>query len=128
MKSIINRSYDITVYPYDDDEYCSFTLNIREINEKIIRILLTCYPEFDQPMYLGICEDGIWFVDPENYRGLTMKAPVTSDDAYPYFEEIDDYDEEMCTVLAETVSLLYHDILSRSVSAEVPMINAPAMF
>ena len=128
MKSIINRSYDVTVYPYEDDEYCSFTLNIREINERVIRILLTCYPEFDQPMYLGLCDDGIWFIDSDNYRGLTMKVPVSPDDAYSYFEEIDEYDDEMCAILSETFSLLYHDILSRSVPTPVSTVNTSLIF
>ena len=67
MKSIINRSYDVTVYPYEDD-------------------------------------------------------------AYSYFEEIDEYDDEMCAILSETVSLLYHDILSRSVPTPVSTVNTSLIF
>ena len=34
-----------------------------------------------------------------------------ADDVYDYLIEIDDYDEEQCAILAETVFLLYQDIL-----------------
>lgn len=120
MNPKINRSYDITVYPFDEDDACSFSIKTREISDKIIRILLTCYMTDDCIYYLGTCENCLWFVDPDNYRGLTLPFPSSGTELEENFEEIEDYDEELCCILSETVYLLYHDILSVNTAPTKP--------
>lgn len=111
MKPSVKRSYDVKVFPYYDDESCCFSIDSREINERTVRIFLSCYNFHEEALYLGVCDRDLWFVDSENRRGLVMTLPNDFDDIYSCFEEIDDYDEEQCAVLAETVFLLYQDIL-----------------
>ena len=113
MNATIARSYDVIVYPHENDcdEYCAFSITPKVINSHTLRIFLSYYNDFENPLYLGLCDDSVWFIDTEHYHGLTIPFPETADDVYDYLIEIDDYDEEQSAVLAETVFLLYHDIL-----------------
>lgn len=113
MNATIARSYDVIVYPHDNDceEYCAFSITPKVINAHTLRIFLSCYNDFENPLYLGLCDDSVWFIDTEYSHGLTIPFPNTADDVYDSFIEIDDYDEEQSAVLAETVFLLYQDIL-----------------
>ena len=117
MKTKVSRSYDIIVYPYDEDdeEYSAFRISTEELSGKTIRIQLCFFASEEQSLLMGMCGNKIWFFDEENNRGLTMSLPVTSDDIYACFEEIDEYDDEQCSVLSETVNILYHDVFADKV-------------
>ena len=112
MKAAISRSYHVMVYPYDNDDehHSSFSITPEMVNEHTIRIYLGCDDGFEYPVYLGICEQDLLFIDTGKRRGLTIPLPDSADQVYEYFEEFDEYDEHQCAVLAETVFILYHDI------------------
>ena len=114
MNAAISRSYDVIVYPYDndDEQYCAFSISPTMVNKHTIRIFLSCYDDFEDPLYLGLCDDELWFIDTGNRRGLTFPLPNSADQIFDYFEDIDEYDPNKCAVLAETAFILYHDILN----------------
>ena len=102
MNAAISRSYDVIVYPYDndDEQYCAFSISPTMVNKHTIRIFLSCYDDFEDPLYLGLCDDELWFIDTEYQHGLTIPFPKTEDDVYDCIIEIDGYDEEQCAVLS----------------------------
>ena len=102
MKTKVSRSYDIIVYPYDEDdeEYSAFRISTEELSGKTIRIQLCFFASEEQSLLMGMCGNKIWFIDEENNRGLTMSLPVT---------------DEQCSVLSETVNILYHDVFADKV-------------
>ena len=113
MNAAIFRNYDVIVYLNEDDcdDYCAFSITSHMIYTHTIRVFITCYNDFEKPLYLGLCDDELWFIDTEYQHGLTIPFPKTEDDVYDCIIEIDGYDEEQCAVLSETIFLLYQDIL-----------------
>ncbi len=113
MKMKIQRNYDVTVCPYDSDEedYFSYKLEIRNITDRFVAMHIIDSGLYDTYMYLANLNDTLLFTDPDEYKGILIPWPVNNTDAiYECLEEIDDYDEEQCTILSSAINIVWHDV------------------
>ncbi len=113
MKTEVRRDYEVVVYPYEDDEeeYGVYRLSIRNTLPGVIEMHITDTGLYDDRLYLTDTKDSILFLDPSNLRGTLIRKPFDGiDSIYEQIEEIDDYDEYQCAVLASAVNLACHDV------------------
>lgn len=112
MKTIIQRNYQIRVYPYDDDdeEYCDYRLEVKNICDGFVAMHIKASEMYETYMYLAYVNDTILFTDPDNFRGTLIRWPSNNIDAiYDSLEEIDEYDEEQCAILSSAIRTVWDD-------------------
>lgn len=110
------REYDILIYPYDDDEeeYGTYRLTIHTEAPGVFRMHITdsaLHGIYDDDIYLADLRDSAVLTDPVNLRGILLDRPFDKvQKIYDQLEEIDDYDEYQCAVLASAVHFAYENI------------------
>jgi hypothetical protein len=112
MKAEIQRRYDITVYPYeeDDEDHSSYHLEIKHIADRFVAMHITAPGIYNTYMYLANLNDTVLFTDPDSCRGTLIPQPCNDVNAiYESLEEIDDYDEEQCAILSSAINVVWND-------------------
>ena len=113
MKTTIQRNYDVMICPYDsdDDDYISYTLEIRNITDRFVAMHVIASGLYDTYMYMANLNDTLLFTDPDEHKGILIPQPCNNIDVvYEYLEEIDDYDEKQCAILSSAINTVWHDI------------------
>lgn len=113
MKTKIQRRYDITVYPYeeDDEDTSSYHLEIKHIADRLVAMHIIAPRQFNTYTYLANLNNTVLFTDPDACRGTLIPQPCNDiDNIYEYLEDIDDYDEEQCAILSSAINVVWNDI------------------
>ena len=112
MRAKIQRRYDITVYPYEDDEdNSSYHLEIKHITDRFVAMYIIAPRQFNTYIYLADLNDTVLFTDPDASRGTLIPQPCNDlDNIYECLEDIDDYDEEQCAILSSAINVVWNDI------------------
>ena len=111
MKSNIYHSYDVYLFPEDDnDEFCiSFHIELKKTSTDIVEFILWNSHMEDEPKYVGLLPSGIWYIDPSLYRGVTVMAPISYNKLVEELEAVDEYEEEQYYSIAKAIELIYKD-------------------
>ena len=107
MKSEVKLNFDVKIYPYNDDplECIKFSLECEKPSKETVKFEI--YDGSDrEPMYFGFIDNGGWFLDPENKVGTFICDPYSIEEMVEEFEEIEEYDEDDCYIIAKSIDLI----------------------
>lgn len=110
MRTEISHNYHVTLYPDDyDDDYLTFVLTTENFSDTSVEFCVIDSKQY-AAKYVGRLPDGIWYIDPDFKKGTMIDFPISYSKIEEEMEEIDDYDEEECYILAKAVELICADI------------------
>ena len=122
MKYSVSRYYDISIYPETDDDenfidrgdYLNYSLQVDHSTKDSVAFSIDTNMEEDLSFYMGKILSSLWFLDPAHSKGFRLKE-VTSKGIMEELEEIDEYDEHYCLILAKSIELIWKDQLNSDI-------------
>ena len=110
MRSSVKLSYNVMLYPDDtDDEAISFSFYPQKKGNNTVEFELPFAGSEAAPIYVGFHDEKCWFIDTNNQRGIFLESPLDISETADDLSLIDDYEEEVCMVIAKCIEVICNE-------------------
>ena len=121
MISNVKLSYDVIIYPDDDEEESiSFSFYPKRVGSQTIQFDLPYINSEGVPMYIGFHDEKCWFIDTNNQRGIFLDSPTEVSSTADDLSLIDEYDKEACIVIAKAIEVICREYFDFSICEDYP--------
>ena len=126
MKYKILRKYDILISPetyedeglIDQDDCLDYCLKVDYSTQDSVAFSIDVLMEQDITFYMGKIQSQLWIVDPNHHKGFSL-SEVTTEGIEEELEEIDEYDDYECMMIAKSIELIWKEQLNMEIKKPV---------
>lgn len=125
MKFSVERSYLISAEPENEEdeldysESCRLTVTMTGADTVMFTANTPYYDVINGLM--GICPEGIWFLDPYANYGFLLEAPFCFEDIYDEIQGYDEYDDVQWLFLAKCIEVMAADLFPTALNIDHPI-------
>ena len=126
MEYKILRHYDIFISPerlddeeyFDPDAYVNYYLKVDHYTPDSVAFSIDVRMEEDITFYMGKIQSELWFLDTNHNKGFSL-SEVTTEGIEEELEEIDEYDNYECMMIAKSIELIWKEQLNMEIKKPV---------
>ena len=119
MKYKILRKYDILVSPetnedeesFEHYDYMNYCLKVDHSTQDSVAFSIVHRMNEELNFFMGKIQSELWFLDPNHHKGFSL-SEVTADGIEEQLEEIDEYDDYECMIIAKSIELIWKEQLN----------------